>query len=101
MSDWHVLARHHSGEIPIQCAITKRWLFIELTAVHQFRAQLPVTGSLGRFVMNRAIAEDADIGDVIEVRDATRFGDGLLGLVRQAVKASGQGGEKIALDVGA
>jgi hypothetical protein len=51
--------------------------------------------------MNRAIAEDADIGDVIEVRDATRFGDGLLGLVRQAVKASGQGGEKIALDVGA
>ena len=70
-----------------------------VAAVDQLAPEFNVAGGLGGLVVDGALAEDADVRCVEEVRDATRLGDGLLRLVGQAVESCGQGGEKVALDI--
>ena len=72
-----------------------------IAAIHKFGAQFPVAGNLGRFIMHGAIAEHAHVWSVKIVREATRFGNGFLRLVRQAVESGGKGIQKTALNFGA
>ncbi len=63
-----------------------------VAAAHQLCPAFYISGSLCWLVVDGAVTENADVGSVEEVRDATGLGDGLLGLVGQAVEACGQGG---------
>jgi hypothetical protein len=57
-----------------------------VAAADQFGAEFPVAGDLSGVVVDGTVAEDADVRRVVEIRDAARFGDGLLGLVGEAVR---------------
>ena len=71
-----------------------------VAAVDQLPPEFDIAGGLGGFVVDGAVAKDADVRGVEEVRDAARLWDGPLRRVGQAVVAGGQGGEEITLDVG-
>ncbi len=63
-----------------------------VAAVDQFAAEFDVPPGLGGFVVDGAVTENAHVGGGEGVQNATRLGDGRLGLV-------GQRGEKGAFDV--
>ena len=63
-----------------------------VATAYKFGPKFAVAGGLSGLVVDGAVAKDADVRGVEEVRDAARLGDGLLGLVGQAMKACGQGG---------
>ena len=70
-----------------------------IATVDQFGAQFTVASRLRRFVMHRAVAENADVWRVEKVRDAARLRDGLLRFVGQPMETCGESGEEIPLDV--
>ncbi len=70
-----------------------------VTPAHQFTADFPVAGGLRGLVMDGAIAANADIRVVEEIRNAARFGNGLLGFIRKAMEACGQSGQEGSFDV--
>ena len=70
-----------------------------IAKVHQFGAQVMIASRLRRFVMHRAVAENADVWRVEKVRDAARLRDGLLRFVGQPMETCGESGEEIPLDV--
>ena len=51
---------------------------------------LNIARSLERLVMDRAVTEDADVGCIEEIRDATEFWHGPLRLVGQAEMSLGE-----------
>ncbi len=71
-----------------------------IAAINQFTADVHVTCSLGRLVVDGAIAEDADVRRVEEVCEAMRFGDGPLRFIGQTMMARCQGVQELSLEVG-
>src|ERR1035438_8786285 len=71
-----------------------------VAAVDQLPPEFNVAGGLGGLVVDGAVAKDADVRGVEEVRDAARLGDGLLRLVGLERVAGGQGSEETALNSG-
>ena len=66
----------------------------------QLSADRTVAGGLRRIIMHRAVAKDADVRGVEEIRDAARFCDGPLRLVGQTMEPCRQSGEETSFDVG-
>ena len=71
-----------------------------IATVHQLSANLHVPGNLGRLVVDRTVTKDADVGEVKEVREAMRFGDGPLSFIRKSLMARCQGVQELSLEVG-
>ncbi len=71
-----------------------------IDTVHQLSANLHVPGNLGRLVVDRTVAKDADVGGVEEVHEAMRFEDCPLRLIRQALMACCQSVQELSLEVG-
>lgn len=88
-------ANAYSKHVWVSCDLIQDWNIISnrndpVTAIHEFRPQFPIASCLREFIMHCSIAEDADVGGVEKIWDATRIRNGPLDIIRQAVEASSE-----------
>ena len=88
-------ARRNSEQISMRGNLLKKVTVISdnddtIAPSRKLSPHFNIARSLERLVMDRPVAEDADVGCVEEIRDATEFWHGPLRLVGQAEMSLGE-----------